>query len=605
VRKWPLSVRAGITALAVLLVAIVVVSVFRLIAARNELVRARQFMERGNTELLHGSSAPANQLYDAAHVSLARARSDAGFPASLLAPVPVVGSPVRAVRDAVVAGDDVVQGSRILAGSVAAFPIHGSSSIRGDDLGGFHSASGDAVAAIARARPYFDAAHRALSGPAHATLGWVSSPAQSLMGVVDGGLARVDAARNAFAIVQHLTDAHTTFRLLFVSLDTLEARPGGGYVGSFGILDFAHGTVKLEHYQSFENLHAAVPPLAPPTALADATAAPWGVENSMWWPSFPASARTAAELYLRQGGGHVDGVVGFTDDELGTLIGTVGPLQVAGYAPVTGDGFENRVLYETALKRPLDTPRKKFLVDTSRVLFDHLLHLRAALVPGVVDDISRGVGSGDVSLWFADPTWEHDIAGTDVAGALPNGRGDSIEVSEANVTGSKSNQDLVRNIDYEVHHSADGTYHAQLTIVYHDNGAPNAYLNPYYNGYVRIYVPESAKLDDAHSGDFNDAGIAPDGPFRVFAGYVLVKPQGQSTVRLDWDLPASIAPGGHYTLTWTRQTGTSADDASATVGDRTITLPGNQRVAHLSFDEGTNPVARWLHDRWVFRKLGL
>ncbi|HEY1737202.1 MAG TPA: DUF4012 domain-containing protein, partial [Acidimicrobiia bacterium] len=488
--------------------------------------------------------------------------------------------------------------------SVAAFPIHGKSGIEGDDLSGFHRAAGNAIVAIGRAQPYFDAARRSLSGPSHATLGWVASPARSLLTVVDGGLTSVSAARNAFDIVQHLTDTHVTFRLLFVSLDTLEARPGGGYVGSFGILDFSHGTVKLQHYQSFENLHAAEPPLATPPALADATAAPFGIENSMWWPSFPASARTAAELYLRQGGGHVDGVVGFTNDELGTLIGTVGPLDVPGYTPVSGDGFENRVLYETALKRPLDTPRKKFLVETSRVLFDRLLHLRSSLVPGVVDDVTRGVGSGDVSLWFADAGLEHDIAGTDVSGALPSGHGDNVEISEANVTGSKSNQDLVRNVNYEVHHRR-GEYHAQLTIVYHDNGPNNTYLNPYYNGYVRIYVPESAQLDAAHSGDFNDVGIAPDGPYRVFAGYVLVHPGGQTTVRLDWDLPASIAPGGHYHLTWMRQTGTEADDVTATVGDHSVTLPADQRVMHLSFDEGSNPVARWLHDRWVFRKLGL
>ncbi len=275
-----------------------------------------------------------------------------------------------------------------------------------------------------------------------------------------------------------------------------------------------------------------------------------------------------------------------------------------GYAPVTGDGFEHRVLYETALKRPLDTPRKKFLVDTSRVLFDRMLHLRASLVPAVVDDITRGVGAGDVSLWFADPSLERGIAGTDVAGTLASPRGDSVEISEANVSGSKANQALVRNIDYEVHHRDDGTYHAQLTIVYHNNQGPDAYLNPYYNGYVRIYVPQHAVLDAAHSGDFNDAGIAPDGPLRVFAGYVLVQPDGQATVRLDWTLPASVAPGGRYQLTWTRQTGTRTDDATVTIGDHTATLPGDQRAVHLSFDVSPNPIAHWLHGRWILRKIG-
>ena len=402
-RRLPGPVRLAIAAVPLLLALLGVVSIVRLIAARNELERARSYMQRGNTELLHGSSRSADELYDAAQTSLRAARAETGFPAALVAPVPLLGSPVRAVRDAAQAGSDVVRGSRELATAVAAFPIHGKSGVRGDDLSAFHRAAGQAVTAIARARPWFESARRILDGPAHATIGWVSSPSRQLAAVVDGGLARVATADHAFGIVERLTDAHTEFRLLFVSLDTLEARPGGGYVGSFGVLHFAHGTIGLEHYQSFESLHAADPPLAPPAALADATAAPWGIENSMWWPSFPASARTATELYRRQGGGRVDGVVGFTNEQLGALIGTVGPLQVSGYAPVTGDGFENRVLYETALKRPLDTPRKKFLVDTSRVLFQRLTHLPASLVPAVVDDLTHGIGSGDVSLWFADP----------------------------------------------------------------------------------------------------------------------------------------------------------------------------------------------------------
>ncbi|HEY1738830.1 MAG TPA: hypothetical protein VGI86_08980, partial [Acidimicrobiia bacterium] len=70
----------------VVLVALVVVSAFEVIAARNELIRARQYMERGNNELLHGSSQSANDLYAAAERSVASARGDTGFPASLLAP---------------------------------------------------------------------------------------------------------------------------------------------------------------------------------------------------------------------------------------------------------------------------------------------------------------------------------------------------------------------------------------------------------------------------------------------------------------------------------------------------------------------------------------
>ncbi len=592
-------------AVEVLLAVLAVFVVVRMIGARNDLVRAHSLIQQGNDALLHGSSGTADRDFRAAGTALHRARSATGFPAAVVAPVPLLGSPVRAVRDAVTAGDDIIAGSNVLADAVAGFPIHGSAALHGSDLGPFHGAAARAETALARARPYFDAARARLDGPAGALIPWISEPARSMRTIVDGGIRRVGTAAHAFDVVRQLTSSSADLRILFVGLDTLEARPGGGYIGTFGVLHFDRGAVTLERYQSLETLHAATPPLPAPAGLDAATAAPWGIENSLWWPSFPYSARAAATLYARQGGVHVDGVIGMTNAALGELIGTVGPLHVAGYAPVTGDHFENRVLYETALKRPLDTPRKKFLVATSRALFDALLHLPARLVPRVIDVMNHQVGAGDIRLWFQRADLQRHIAATAVSGTLPDTRGDIVAIAEANVSASKANESVSRVVRYEVHRTDGNAYRAQLTIAYRDDGDANPYLNPYYNAYVRVYVPRVAQLDVATARGFSDVGIAPDAPYRVFAGYVLVQPHGRATIRLDWTLPGSIAPGGHYRLSWLWQAGSTGDTATLVVGDHHVMLTGAQRDHEIAFDMRRNPLAQWMHDRWIFRQVGL
>ena len=60
----------------------------------------------------------------------------------------------------------------------------------------------------------------------------------------------------------------------------------------------------------------------------------------------------------------------------GPGLGAFGPMHVPGYdRPISEQGFADRVLYEVELKRPFDSPRKKFLIRLSRVVFDQLFDL--------------------------------------------------------------------------------------------------------------------------------------------------------------------------------------------------------------------------------------
>ena len=47
-----------------------------------------------------------------------------------------------------------------------------------------------------------------------------------------------------------LTAPDTDARILLLSQDTMELRATGGFIGSFGVFHFDHGTVKLERFDS-------------------------------------------------------------------------------------------------------------------------------------------------------------------------------------------------------------------------------------------------------------------------------------------------------------------------------------------------------------------
>src|SRR5436190_19411216 len=105
----------------------------------------------------------------------------------------------------------------------------------------------------------------------------------------------------------------------------------------------------------------------------------------------------------------------------------------------------------------------------------------------------NSASAGDRQVYISDPALQGDVAGTPVEGALPKPAGDFLQVVDSNLTASKANADLVRNVSYRVKKGKDGAAVATLDITYANNGAATD-VNPYYNGYLRVYVPKGATL---------------------------------------------------------------------------------------------------------------
>jgi hypothetical protein len=371
----------------------------------------------------------------------------------------------------------------------------------------------------------------------------------------------------------------------------MELRPTGGYIGSFGVLRVAHGTIALERYDSFEALPPPEPPMDAPEELAAVMARPWDLSNSNWWPDFPTSARTAVEMFRRQGGGDVDGVLAITEATMARLVGVLGPIPVPGYStPVTEEGFGERVLWEVELKRPQDTPRKKFLTLLADEMFRRLFAVPADKVPAVVDALGRSAGAGDLQVWFANPTWQAEVAGSSLDGALPDAGGDFLLLAEANMTAGKANAGLVRDLEYTVRPGKNGRLLATLRIEYR-NEAPESEVNPYYNGLVRVYVPAGSEL----VGDEGDLVDATDGPYAVLRSEVYVPPTGgERVITFEYLLPKSLAPGGDYRLTWLRQPGTPRDTYTAVVGGHTFEAEPGARRLTAKTTVGERGLLAWL-----------
>jgi hypothetical protein len=555
-------------------------AVSHLMSARRQLLLVGSDLRASRQALTARDDSRANAIVDQAGRRLNGASAAANaFPLPLLRAVPLLGSPGRASVSAVRAGREGIGAARALVEASASFPTSASAAVDGHDLAAFHAAATRSQAAVAEADRRLARADAALAGPAGAVLPPVSRPAKAMRAELTRSRKELGAAGGGLTLLADLTGPAADVRLLFLAQDTLELRPTGGFIGSFGILHFFRGTVTLEKYQDAQELPAPQPEATAPLELARWLPKAWGLTNANWWPDFPTSAAAAGELFQRQGGGRVDGVLAMTELATARLIGALGAIQLPGYPkPVTEEGFDRRVIYEVELKRPLDQPRKKFLVELSTAVFDRLFNLPAAKLPAVTDAVRRSIGAGDIQLWFTDPGRQKLLTGTVVAGQLPRTDRDLLMVVDANLLAGKANLDVRKSVDYRVERDGEGRLVGRVRVEIRNEGAKSP-LNLFYRSHLRIYAPAGARLlpSEASQG----AGPAVDGPFEVFSQDLVVEPESMGVATFDYVLPERVAPGGRYQLTWVRQVGTPGDRLRVDVAGRSAQSDPATRMLRL------------------------
>jgi hypothetical protein len=586
------------------LAALVLGSVARLGSARNHLLAARRQMSEAGTALIHRETDLAQARLAGAERDMRQADGAArAFPLGLLRPIPVVGSPSRAVTDVTGAGRQAIAAGRDLNQAAGDFPTSGQAGVDGHDLSGLRDAMGRSDSSIALARTRLSQARARLHGPKGALLPFVSSPAKGLDRELARTAGQLQRAHRGLALAESLTAPGRKTRLLLLSQDSLELRATGGFIGSYGVIEIDGPKISLGEYHATEELPYPDPPVEGPVRLQVTTRRPWSLANAGWWPDFPTSAAKARELFRRQGGGEVDGVVAITEHVMSRLVGVLGPIQVPGYAqPVIEEGFDQRVVYEVELKKPRDVPRKKFLTLLSDQIFARLFSLPAEKVPDVARALSDAAGSGDLQAWFAEPDQQANLEGTAVAGSIPRTDHDFLMLVDTNMTASKADAQLSRDATYSVHRDERGRLRAQLTVRFR-NAGPKTSTNPYYTSYLRVYVPAGAQLVPSGDSPPFDEGIAPDGHYRVFSHDLVVEPLSESSLVFDYMLPDSVAPKGEYHLVWRRQAGTRRDSQTAVVGGEVVRFAGSGREVEVDTTLRRNRLSEFLRTRWLTRRL--
>lgn len=284
--------------------------------------------------------------------------------------------------------------------------------------------------------------------------------------------------------------------------NNMEIRPGGGFIGSFGILKIKNGKVLELQTHDLSNFDGRVPNGIPVPYPMEETlnVSDWKMRDSNWSADFAENAKKAEYFYyLGKGEEKFDGVFGITTNVLTSFLKATGPVTVPGYPGEFAD--ENAVLaLEFQVEKGFDDQgvprgdRKLIMNDLAKIIIAKVFELNNAQKLEMAKIILEDLKRKDIQLYFHDARLQAESVKAGWSGTVDQKWSkDYLNLTDANLGAYKSDYYVKRSFDYSVDLSKE-TPEAVLRITYNHTAKQKDWMTKDYVDYLRVYAPVGAWL---------------------------------------------------------------------------------------------------------------
>lgn len=381
---------------------------------------------------------------------------------------------------------------------------------------------------------------------------------------------------------------------LLLFQNNMELRPGGGFIGSYGILSIENGRV-LEF--SINDVYDADGQLKghvePPFAIRRyIPSAHWYLRDSNFSPDFANNASMSAFFLQQELGKSVDGIIGIDVSFVKEVLRAIGPIYVSSYNETVTVDNVYLITQNHAEKNffPGSTQKKDFLKALFGAIQVNLQTRKDTPYLKLLKAVRKAIVEKHVQLAVSDATIQRVLTVNSFAATLEERRGESksvindyIGVSEANLGGNKANFFVKRNVLYDAVIDGEGSISGKLTIMYDNASKPGKWPSGEYKNYLRLIVPKGTRLSsitiDARLQRLMPAVINPalyevkrfkpptgleveeseEGGKTIFGFMTIILPQTLQTIEVAYVLPKRLPEDTHafsYSLLYYKQPGT-------------------------------------------------
>lgn len=380
-------------------------------------------------------------------------------------------------------------------------------------------------------------------------------------------------------VINSLVSAFTetdgaTHTFLLLLQNNYELRPGGGFLGQYGILKVQNGKIVSFTFEDANLLDQRITvKVTPPWPLTRYSQIKrWKFRDSNFSPDFPTNAAKAEYFYRLGGGGtRFDGAIAVNADVLNHIIGVVGPITIPGYGTYTAENAAID-LEEDVEKAYLgdDVP-----AELKQARKNVMKTLSAEIVKRIsgIGDIQKLASLGleelrnkNVQLYFKDTGLQEKVASVHWDGRIEKDWGkDYLFVVDANLGALKSDYYVKRSLEYTVDFTGEKPKSTVLYTYVH-TATHGDWRTSDYHTYTRIYAPLGSKYIEASRVKTGGVGSQDDAAFqKTVFGYKVDALIGSTLpTGISYELPDTITPK-NYELLIQKQSGTGTVPVKVTM----------------------------------------
>ena len=387
---------------------------------------------------------------------------------------------------------------------------------------------------------------------------------------IASGVASLDEFRSLLPVLYEVLGANGPRNYLLEQLNPAELRPGGGFFGTYSLLQVDAGNTKvLQSGQTFQlnyprPLQGQAGYLVPPGPLHDFLGTySWTIQDSNFFTSFPENAAAALGFSKIDFSVPIDGVIGMDFYTVVDLLTVTGPITVPGSAtPIDANNFIPTLIALGDFGYA-GGPAKQLVSDLGGKLMQAVLTLPPEKLASLLSVLNTDASKRHIQAFFVNAQVQSEMTHIGWSGAMnPTGAQDFMAEVEGNYGGTKANFYTTRSFQVDLTHVGGNLHHrVAVTLV---NKTPLNIPNNY-TCYARLLVPPQA-------GNLGVSGLSPS-RFRdttqptgaqQAGGYVedeSVAPGRNGTVQFvfDYDTPWTVDAGGQHQIYWQKQPGTVTD----------------------------------------------
>jgi hypothetical protein len=343
-----------------------------------------------------------------------------------------------------------------------------------------------------------------------------------------------------------------TIMVLFQN--NLELRPGGGFIGAFGVIKTLDGKVISIETHDLANFDARIPDtVAPPYPMRETLAVKsWKLRDSNYSPDFVVNAKKAEEFYhMGNGQENFDAVIGLTTNVLTSMLKVTGPVQIEGY-PGTYDSENAIISLEYQVEKAFEEQgiargeRKSIMSDLAKEIERRVSVLSVSEKLEMGKILLEDLNNKDIQLYFKDQQMQEFVENSSWAGKVnENWQGDYLMVVDANLGAFKSDYYMKRSVDYTVDFSGEKPV-AKLEIKYLHTAKQKDWMTKDYITYLRVYTPNGSWLTS--SKNFDNTKYQSDLGKESFGSIVRVPLDSEKTVEINYTLANNITENDYKLL---------------------------------------------------------